>query len=113
MAGYDEEIHDGDSSHGRTPFPPPNNPGADANPSALDPASSPPESVKPVPSEDVKSEMKVGDYVCIHSRSMGNFHVACRIVGEFAGWYQLYTSKGVLNTTFSCTELIPVNGCSQ
>ena len=60
--------------------------------------SSPPESV---PSEDVKPEMKVGDYVCIHSRSMGDYHVPCRIVGEFAGRYQLYCSKGVLNTSFS------------
>ena len=56
--------------------------------------------------------MKVGDYVCIHSRSMGDFHVPCRIVGGFAGRYQLYCSKGVLNASFSCTELIPVSGCS-
>ena len=43
---------------------------------------------------------------------MGDFHVRCRIVGRFAGRYQLYCSKGVLNTSFSCTELIPVSGCS-
>ena len=43
---------------------------------------------------------------------MGDFHVTCRIVGGFAGRYQLYCSKGVLNTSFSCTELIPVTGCS-
>ena len=91
---------------GRTLFPPPNNPGGHADPSPLEPehVSSPPESVKPAPSEDVK----VGD-VCIHSRSMGDFHVPCR---GFAGRYQLYCSKGVLNTSFSCTELIPVSGCS-
>ena len=70
--------------------------------------SSPPESVKPAPSEDMKPEMKVGDDVCIHSRSMGDFHVTCRIVGGFAGRYQLYCSKGVLNTSFS---FIPVTGC--
>ena len=99
---------------GRTLFPPPNNPGGHADPSPLEPehVSSPTESVKPAPSEDVKPEMKVGDYVCIHSRSMGDFHVPCRIVGGFAGRYQLYCSKGVLNTSFSCTELIPVTGCS-
>ena len=33
-------------------------------------------------------------------------------MGEFAGRYQLYCTKGVLNTSFSCTELIPVTGCS-
>ena len=43
---------------------------------------------------------------------MGDFHVPCRIVGGFAGRYQLYCSKGVLNASFSCTELIPVSGCS-
>ena len=85
---------------GRTLFPPSNNPGGQADPSPLEPehVSSPPESVKPAPSEDVKPEMKVWDYVCIHSRSMGDFHVTCRIVGGFAGRYQLYCSKGVLNT---------------
>ena len=43
---------------------------------------------------------------------MGDFHVTCRIVGGFAGRYQLYYSKRVLNTSFSCTELIPVSDCS-
>ena len=44
----------------------PNNPGGHADPSPLEPehVSSPPESVKPAPSEDVKPEMKVGDNVC-------------------------------------------------
>ena len=99
---------------GLTLFPALSNPGGHADPSPLEPerVSSPPESVKPAPSVDVKPEMKVGDYVCIHSRSMGDFHVPCRIVGEFAGRYQLYCSKGVLNTSFSCTEVIPVTGCS-
>ena len=95
----------------RTLFPAPSDPEAHADPSSLEPehVSSPQESV---PSEDVKPEMKVGDYVCIHSRSMGDFHVPCRIVGGFAGRHQLYCSKGVLNASFSCTELIPVSGCS-
>ena len=60
----------------------------------------------------MKHEMKVGDHVCIHSRSILGFHILCRIVGEFAGRYQLYCAKGVLNTSFSCTQLIPVSGCS-
>ena len=57
-------------------------------------------------------DMNVGDYVCIHSRSIQGFHIVCRIVGEFAGRYQLYCTKGVLNTSFSCTELISVTECS-
>ena len=95
-------------------FPAPSNPRAHADPSVLEPdrVSSPPESVKPFPSEDVKPEMKVGDYVCIHSRNMGDCHVPCCIVGEFAGRCQLYCLKGILNTSFSCTELISLTGCS-
>ena len=94
---------------GCTLFPARSNPGGHADSSTLEPehVSSPPESV---PSEDVNPEMKVGDYVCIHSRSMGGY--PCRFVGEFAGRYQLYCSKGVLNTSFSGTELIPVTDCS-
>lgn len=57
----------------------------------------------------LKPEMNIGDYVC---RSIHGFHILCRIVGEFAGRYQLYCAKGVLNTSFSCTELIPLTGCS-
>ena len=60
----------------------------------------------------MKPKMKVGDYVCIHSRNMGDCHVPCRIVGEFAGRYQLYCFKGILNTSFSCTEFISLTGCS-
>ena len=93
---------------GRTLFPAPR---AHADPSVLEPERVP-ESVKPFPSEDVKPKMKVGDYVCIHSRNMGDCHVPCRSVGEFAGCYQFYYSKGILNTSFSCTELISLTGCS-
>ena len=57
-------------------------------------------------------EIEVGDYVCIHGGNMGDFHVPCRIVGEFAGRYQLYCSKGVLNTSFSSTELTPLTSFS-
>ena len=57
--------------------------------------------------------MKVGDYVCIHSRSIQGFHIPCLIVEEFSGSrYQLYCTKGVLNTSFSSSELIPVSSCS-
>ena len=48
------------------------------------------------------------DYVCVHSRNMGQFHLSCCIVGEFGGWYHLYCSKGVLNTSFCWSELIPL-----
>ena len=55
----------------------------------------------------MKPEMNFGDYVCIHIRRIHGFHILCRIVGEFAGRYQSYCAKGIFNTLFSCTELIP------
>ena len=71
---------------GRTLFPASDS-GAPAAPSV--PSS--PERHAPVPLEDnVKPEVEVGDCVCIHGRNVGDFHVPCRIVGEFAGRYQLY-----------------------
>ena len=60
----------------------------------------------------VKPEIQMGVYVCIHSGNVGDFHVPCRIVGEMAGRYQLYCSKGVLNTSFSSTELTPLTSFS-
>ena len=93
---------------GRTLFPAPSEPEAHTEPSKLESENAP----SPQETKNVKPEMKVGDYVCIHSRTIQGFHILCRIVGEFASWYQLYCSKGVLNTSFSCTELIPVSGCS-
>ena len=60
---------------------------------------------------NVKPEMYIGDYVCIHSRIIRGFHMCC-IVGEFAGRYQLYCTEGVWNTSFSGTELFPVTSCS-
>ena len=36
---------------------------------------------------------------------MGSSHPPCRVVGEFDGRYQLYCSKGVLDTTFSRAEV--------
>ena len=35
----------------------------------------------------------------------------CCIVGIGDGQYQLYCAKGVLNTSFSCTELTPLTRC--
>ena len=43
---------------------------------------------------------------------MGSSHLPCRVVGEFDGRYQLYCSKGVLNTTFSRAEVIPMAICT-
>ena len=67
--------------------------------------------VKPITNVG-KPEFTVGDYVCIHGRNMGDFHVSCRIVGEIAGRYQLYCLKGVLNTSFSSTEFTPLTSFS-
>ena len=58
------------------------------------------------------AQIKVGDYVSVHSRVMGSSHLPCRVVGEFDGRYQLYCSKGVLDTTFSRAEVIPMARCA-
>ena len=64
--------------------------------------------VSPPPTEETRPQIKVGDYVAVHSRGMGSSHLPCRVVGEFDGRYQLYCSKGVLSTTFSGAEVIPM-----
>ena len=61
----------------------------------------------------MKYKMRVGDYVCIHSRSIKGFHIPRCIVGGFTGRFQLYCAKGILNTSFCCSELIPVTACSK
>ena len=62
--------------------------------------------VSPPPTEEARPQIKVGDYVSVHSRVMGSSHLPCRVVGECDGRYQLYCSKGVLDTTFSRAEVI-------
>ena len=44
---------------------------------------------------------------------MGESHVPCHIVGEFGGRFQLSCSKGVLNVSFSSSELIPLTTCAS
>ena len=51
--------------------------------------------------------MNIGDYVCVYSSFLGKFHLPCRIIGDFGGRYQLYCSKGILNTAYSRQELTP------
>ena len=98
------------SRRGRTLFPPLSSSVVSALPRALESEYSPDHSVTPAPSRAEKCQIKVGDYVCVHSRNMGQFHLSCRIVGEFGGRYHLYCSKGVLNTSFCWSELIPLAG---
>ena len=62
--------------------------------------------VSPPPTEEARPQIKVGDYASVHSRDMGSSHLPCRVVGEFDGRYQLYCSKGVLDTTFSRAEVM-------
>ena len=73
----------------------------------LEPAdkSAPKESLKAPPAKR-KTQIKVGDYVCIRSGSLGECHVPCRVVRDFGNRYQLYCSKGVLTTSFSGSELV-------
>ena len=65
------------------------------------------------PSKMRKLPMKVGDYVCVHSSTLATSHVPCRIVGICDGRYQLYCAKGVINTSFSCTEVTPLTSCAS
>ena len=43
--------------------------------------------VSPPPTEQARPQIKVGDYVSVHSRVMGSSHLPCRVVGEFDGRY--------------------------
>ena len=56
--------------------------------------------------------MNIGDYVCVHSSFLGKFHLPCHIIGDFGGCYQLYCSKGILNTAYSRQELTPLHSHS-
>ena len=55
-------------------------------------------------------DMIVGAYVCLYSRRLGKYHLPCRIVKAFGKRCQLYCSKGVLNNSYSGTELMPLTG---
>ena len=91
------------SRSSRTLFPPPSSSSSSA-------ASSLP---KPAPLRERKLQMKVGDYVGVHSKSMGKYHLPCRIVAKFGSRYQLYCSKAVLNRLFSGRELTTLSSnCS-
>ena len=46
------------------------------------------------------------------SLSIVEAHLPCRVVEEFDDRYQLYCSKGVLDTTFSRVEGIPMARCT-
>ena len=78
------------SRRGRTLFPPLSSSVVSALPRALESECSPDHSVTPAPSREENCQIKVGDYVCVHSRNMGQFHLSFRIVGEFGGRYHLY-----------------------
>ena len=68
---------------------------------------------KPLPPKRRKIQVEIGDYVGIHSKTMGESHVPCHVVGEFGDRFQLYCSKGVLNVSFSSSELIPLTTCAS
>ena len=64
------------------------------------------EGPKPLPAKRRKLMLKVGESVCVHSSSLhAKCHLACRVVKEVGDCYQLYCSKGVLNTLFLGSEL--------
>ena len=79
----------------------------------LEPVVSKSSDLNPPSPKRSKMRAKIGDYVCIHSSRLGECHVPCRVVRDFGSQYQLYCSKGVLNTSFSGTELIPLTSCAS
>ena len=103
------------SSRGRYPgralFPPPSNSEVDAISSDSSDGLGP-DGIGPPSHKKSKLEMKVGDYVSIHGRNLGKHHLPCRIVGHFKGRYKLYCAKGVLNTSYASTDLIPLSSCN-
>ena len=96
----------GESKPDTARSPSPSNPGPPSV--SLEPECVVIDDVSPPPTEQAKPQIKVGDYVSVHSRVMGSSRLPCRVVGEFDGRYQLYCSKGVLDTTFSRAEVIPM-----
>ena len=58
----------------------------------------------PPPTEESRPQI---DYV-----SVASSHPPCRVVREFDGRYQLYCSKGVLDTTVFRAEVIPMARCT-
>ena len=55
-------------------------------------------------------QMKVGDQVGVHRRFMGGSHLPCHIVGELDGHYLLYSTKGILITSFCAAKLTTLAG---
>ena len=69
---------------------------------------------KTPPAKKKKVEIKVRDYVCIHSGLLGQRHLPCRIVRDLGNHYQLYCPKGVLTNSFSGSEFaVPPSKCAS
>ena len=52
-----------------------------------------------------KSDFAVGDYVCIHHRSLNKQHIPCRVVQIVGEKYRLYCYKGIIRGSFSHSEM--------
>ena len=70
------------SRRGRTLFPPLSSSVVSALPRALESECSPDHSVTPAPSREEKCLVKVGYYVCVHSRNMGQYHLPVALLGS-------------------------------
>ena len=56
-----------------------------------------------------KSNFVVGDYVCIHHRSLDKQHIPCRVVQIVGEKYRLYCYKGIIRGSFSHSELMSLD----
>jgi len=55
---------------------------------------------------------KAGDYVCVHSNTLKQQHVPCRVAEVVGERFRLCTQHGVLSTCYSARELTPLeSGC--
>ena len=50
-----------------------------------------------------------GDYVCIHSSTLKDKHITCRVVQRVANRYKLYCKSGALAGTYPETEVVKSN----
>ena len=75
------------------------------------------DSQEPPPAKRRKAEppFRVGDYVYIHSTTLEEYHLPCRIVQVFDESYKLCCQRGVIRTAYPGRDLIamaPISNCS-
>ena len=55
------------------------------------------------------AEFQIGDYVALHSDSLGKYHLPCRITEIVGDCYRLYCTQGSLKCCYDKSGLTPLN----